>query len=78
MRGKILFFSEEKGFGKIIDSGKNEYFFYINKIKNKPEELKHLGTLEELNKKINKGLATKYNNVKKGVTKNEIIFITCL
>ncbi len=39
MRGKILFFSEEKGFGKIIDSGKNEYFFYINKIKNKPEEI---------------------------------------
>ena len=39
MRGKILFFSEEKGFGKIIDSGKNEYFFYINKIKNKQEEI---------------------------------------
>ena len=25
MRGKVLFFSEEKGFGKIIDSEKNEY-----------------------------------------------------
>ena len=34
MRGKVLFFSEEKGFGKIIDSEKNEYFIYINKIKN--------------------------------------------
>lgn len=39
MRGKVLFFNEEKGFGKIIDSGKNEYFFYINKIKNKPEKI---------------------------------------
>ena len=39
MRGKVLFFSEEKGFGKIIDSEKNEYFFYINKIKNKPEKI---------------------------------------
>lgn len=39
MRGKILFFSEEKGYGVLIDSGNNGYAFYINKIKNKPEEI---------------------------------------
>lgn len=39
MLGKIKFYNEDKGYGIIYTDERNEYFFHLSKIKNKPEQI---------------------------------------
>lgn len=67
MLGKILFYNENKGFGKIVDDKDEKYFFYKNRVKNKPLQ-------------INKGdeVRFEYFNTQKGLNAKNIRFISTI
>jgi len=56
MQGKIKFYNEEKGFGKILSDQDIEYFFHISKVSNSPEKISKNDNVTFDGFETNKGL----------------------